>query len=404
MSNLANQFVIAERTDLARGVRVLLAKPLLRAETDPADFDIVRRRKEPLTGWFDYYCGWTLLIRPGYARLVKVRTDPDSSRPARRSRTGRAPFDRRRYALFCVAAAELPAAPTITVGALAERIARATAQDPVVPAFDPAQRPERMAFVDVLRALESCGALTAIDGDGAGFAEDGRARALYRVDPVALVDLLAAPNGPAQVLETDPDSRIAALTAESRHDGSRVRRDVWLRHSVLRKVFDDPVVYWADLDEQQRSFATSEAGRKVLRQAAEQAGLVLEERAEGVLLADPEAVATEQRFPADTGIDEIAALHLLDELAAAPEGRTDEQLRRTAESVLAKVSGTARVYRSADGPARLAADAVAVLTGFGLARREAERVVALPAAARYAVGSGFSGHSGFADHGGGRAT
>ena len=92
MSNLANQFVIAERTDLARGVRVLLAKPLLRAASDPVDFELVRRRKEPLAGWFDYYCGWTLLVRPGYARLVKVRTDPDDTRPARRSRTGRAPF------------------------------------------------------------------------------------------------------------------------------------------------------------------------------------------------------------------------------------------------------------------------------------------------------------------------
>jgi len=400
MSNLANQFVIAERTDLARGVRVLLAKPLLRAASDPVDFELVRRRKEPLAGWFDYYCGWTLLVRPGYARLVKVRTDPDDTRPARRSRTGRAPFDRRRYALFCLAAAELTAVPTIAVGALAERVERASAQDPVVPAFDPTQRPERMAFVDVLRALESCGALTAIDGDGGGFAEDDRARALYRVDPVALVDLLAAPTGPAQVTARDPEQRIAELTAEPRHGGSRVRRDVWLRHSVLRKVFDDPVVYFADLDPEQRAFATSEAGRKVLRQAAEQAGLVLEERAEGVLLADPDGLATAERFPADSGVAEIAALHLLDDLAAAPDGRTDAQLRGTAESVLSKVSGTARIYRSADGPARLAADAVAVLVEFGLARRTGERVVALPAAARYAVGSG----SGTAGYGEGRAT
>ncbi len=109
MSTLANQLAAVEREQVARAIRLLLARPLLTEATDPAGFELVRRRREPLAQWFDYTCGWSLVVEPrrGYARLTKVRADPDGSRPAHRARSGRAPFDRRRYVLLCVTAAEL---------------------------------------------------------------------------------------------------------------------------------------------------------------------------------------------------------------------------------------------------------------------------------------------------------
>ncbi|MFR9730956.1 TIGR02678 family protein [Saccharopolyspora sp. MS10] len=393
MSNLANQLVIAERTDLARGIRLLLARPLLTAEADPEGFDLVRRRAETLTGWFEHYCGWALTVEPraGYARLAKVRADPDSSRPARRSRGNRAPFDRRRYTLLCVAAAELLGGPATTIGLLADRIARATAADPVLPAFDPGLRSERMAFVDVLRALEEFGVLDPLDGSAEHFADSAGAKVLYRVDAGLLLRLLSAPNGPSASAGVEPGERVAALAAESRYGGrsaTEVQHALWLRHSVLRRLLDDPVVYWADLTEAQRGWACSSAGRRALRDAAEHGGFALEERAEGVLLVDPEGLATDVRFPDDADNAKVAALHLLDSLGAAPEGRTAEQLRSDAEAVLDRSPGAARTYRYSDGPGRLVSDAVAVLVDFGLARRDGDRIVALPAAARYAVVSG----------------
>ena len=74
MSTLSNQLAIAEQDEVARGVRLLLRRPLILQRHDKEDFDLVRRRTVPLQRWFDYYCGWTLLIEPrqGYARLVKV--------------------------------------------------------------------------------------------------------------------------------------------------------------------------------------------------------------------------------------------------------------------------------------------------------------------------------------------
>ncbi len=131
MSTLANQLAAAEREQVARAIRLLLARPLLTEGTDPAGFELVRRRREPLAQWFDYTCGWSLVVEPrrGYARLTKVRADPDGSRPARRARSGRAPFDRRRYVLLCVTAAEQLSLPMTTIGMLADRVVQATSAD-----------------------------------------------------------------------------------------------------------------------------------------------------------------------------------------------------------------------------------------------------------------------------------
>ena len=107
-----------------------------------------------------------------------------------------------------------------------------------------------------------------------------------------------------------------------------------------------------------------------------------------MLLVDPESLATDGRFPDDGDNAKVAALHLLDSLGASRAGLTAEQLREDAESVLDRSPGSARTYRYSDGPARLVADAVSVLVDFGLARRSGERIVALPAAARYTIVSG----------------
>ncbi|NUT47341.1 MAG: DUF2398 family protein, partial [Saccharothrix sp.] len=64
MSNLANQLVIAEREEVARAIRLLLATPLIGAKAAPEAFDLVRRRREPVEKWFDYYCGWSLVVEP----------------------------------------------------------------------------------------------------------------------------------------------------------------------------------------------------------------------------------------------------------------------------------------------------------------------------------------------------
>ncbi len=398
MSNLGNQLVIAERDDVARGIRLLLATPLVTEHTAPDAFELVRRRQVPIAKWFDYHCGWVLTVEPrfGYARLAKIRTEHDSTRPARRLRSGRTPFDRRRYTLLCVVAAELLSGPVTTIGLLADRVKQATATDPVLLTFDTAGRGERMAYVDVLRWLESYGALSVVDGNTESYVDSAEAKVLYRVDTTLLLRLLAAPNG-ASAQAVPPEEvgpgwagHLDGLVAQNRYgaaeeSASDTQRNLWLRHSILRRLFDDPVLYRDTLSDEQRRYLASPSGRQTLHRAAEQAGFVLEERAEGYLLVDPEAIATDRKFPDDSGTAGAAALLLLDALVAAPGGLTGEQLQAEARARLHRFPRWAKTYRDGDGAARLVDDALAVLESFGLAERGTGRVRALPAAARYAV-------------------
>jgi uncharacterized protein (TIGR02678 family) len=392
VSTLAGHLARQEREEVGHAIRVLLTTPFLTAEHDEAAFDIVRRRHDRLAEWFDRTCGWRLHVdvRQQYARLVKVGDRPDPSRPARRQRSTRAPFDRRRYALLCVVAAELLAAPATTIGLLAGRVAEATAADPELSTFDPARREERAAFVDALKFLERYQVVRAVDGLTDGFVDAADVKVLYRVETGRLLRLLAAPVPPSRVEGFD----LAALLREQRYgdapdsqaEVAEGQRNLWLRHSVTRRLLDEPVVYYDDLTEAQRGYLATLTGRRVVREAALQAGFVLEERAEGILLVDPDAIATDDRFPEERNHAKHAALLVLDRLVAAGEaGMSGADLAAYVADLLERFPAWAKTYQSEGGAARLAGDAVDVLCGFGLAQRTAGGVCARPAAARYAL-------------------
>ncbi|MEV4112065.1 TIGR02678 family protein [Nonomuraea sp. NPDC049695] len=385
MSSLANQLVRAEKEEIARAIRTLLRRPLISQHDDPAAFDLIRKRRQPLIQWFDYFCGWRLVVEPrqGYARLIKVRTEPSATRPARRRRATRAPFDRRRYTLLCLCAAELLTSPVTTIGMLARRVVHAAAVEAEVPAFDPVRGEERAAFVDALNLLEHHGAIIAMDGATDAYLDDEEAKVLYRVDTTRVIRLLAAPVPPSRIGSGSWD----ALTTEARYGGdepTETQRNLWARHSLIRRLLDEPVVYRDELTPDQWAYAASLPGRRIVRRAAEEAGFVLEERAEGFLLVDTDATATDTRFPDDGSHAKVAALLMLDLLVSSGPV-TAARLDAEATQLLRRFPLWARAYQSDEGGPRLAADALEVLTMFGLARRTGDRVAALPAAARYRV-------------------
>jgi uncharacterized protein (TIGR02678 family) len=187
---------------------------------------------------------------------------------------------------------------------------------------------------------------------------------------------------------------LAALLREQRYgdapsphaDVAEEQRNLWLRHSVTRRLLDEPVVYYDELSDAQRAYLATPTGRRVIRQAAQEAGFVLEERAEGMLLVDPDAIATDDRFPEERNHAKHAALLVLDWLMAAGEAETPvADLVAYVAELLERFPAWAKTYQSEGGAARLAADAIDVLCGFGLARRAADGVRARPAAARYAL-------------------
>jgi len=263
-------------------------------------------------------------------------------------------------------------------------------------------RGERMAYVDVLRMLESYGAIEVVDGSTEAFVGSETAKVLYHVDSTLLMRLLAAPNGPSQFsvpadeIAVRFDELLAALRRERRYgdapdaahaaDGaSEVQRNLWLRHSIFRRLVDDPVVYREDLSAAELAYLSSPTGRQLLRRAAEQGGFLLEERAEGVLLVDPDALATDGKFPDDSSTAKVAALLLLDVITASTGGVAPEQLNAEADRLLREFPRWAKGYRGDDGKEQLVADAVAVLSEFGLVRFSGDVVVALPAASRYVL-------------------
>jgi uncharacterized protein (TIGR02678 family) len=393
MSGLGNQLDRIEAEETSRAIRLLLAHPLLTVGADPSGFDLVRRRRDALARWFDEHCGWRVVVaaRDGYARLLKIRPEIDATRPLRRDRSTRAAFDRRRYTLLAIACAELLATPVTTIGLLADRVAHATAAEGGIESFQSSRRGERAAFVDALKLLERSGALRALDGTAESYLDSDTAKVLFQVDTTLLLRLLAAPQAPSSVDLTDP-TVLSALTKEPRYgtapaggEAADAQRNLWLRHSITRALLDDPVVYRDELTEAQLGYLASPTGRRLIRQAAEQAGFVLEERAEGYLLVDPDGLATDQRFPDDASHPKIAALVLLDHLVAAGGPVPTAELAAHAGALLERFPSWGKTYRSEDGAARLAADAVEVLCAFKLAARQDGAVRARPAAARFAV-------------------
>jgi uncharacterized protein (TIGR02678 family) len=196
-----------------------------------------------------------------------------------------------------------------------------------------------------------------------------------RADPTLITRLLAAPVSPSTV------DTIGDMTREVRYESAH--RSLWQRHSTMRRLIDDPVVYRDELTASQLAFLTSPSGRKVVQTGVGLAGCTLEERAEGFLVVDADSIATDTRFPDDDSNAKVAALLLLDRLARGPA--RFEDLVEEARELLMRFRNWAKAYQSDGGAGRLAAEGLALLEAFGLARTENGTVRRLPAAARYAV-------------------
>jgi uncharacterized protein (TIGR02678 family) len=380
----------------AQAVRELLAAPLLDADADRDLFRLVVRHGEWLTDYFEQTCGWTLTIdaASGFVRLAKRGVALDPARPLRRTRGDGAPFDRRRYQLLFAVCAQLVRHHVTTVGLLAASVFADAG-------LNTGKYGERSAFVDALRALVGWGIVRVTSGEIDAYADSERANAILTADTARLHRLIVSASAPGSLPDDiTTDAAIDRLTAEPRYgastdaDGSSdERRNRWARHRLGRRLLDDPVVYLDGLTPAERDYAASISGRRWLRDRAAEAGFELEERSEGLLAVDPDAMATDLRFPAPHGNAHQLALLLADRLVATHlNGRRavvslePEDLRAEVDRVLARYPSWARGSRDGDGPMRIAADAVDLLVAHGLARRNPDgSVVARPALARYRI-------------------
>jgi uncharacterized protein (TIGR02678 family) len=376
---------LAER---AGAVRWLLAHPLTLAVDAPEPFTQVVRHRAFLTDWFADHAGWKLAVEPaaGLARLHKIPAASDPTRGARL--TGRAPFDRRRYVLLCLVLAVCDeAGGQTTLASLARGVAELGGEVAGVAAFDATSGSERRALVDALRLLAELGVLRLRDGDAERYAQTAEGDALFDVNERALSHLVAAPVPPA--LAGDPARLLAEPEPES-EEGQRLRH----RHHAVRRLLDDPVLYFDDLPAE--TFDWVDHGRAYLyRLLQHDAGLLVERRAEGLAAIDPSGDTADPSFPDGGSTVKHAAILLAEQLVRR---RTGHGERAPADEVVALTRGLhadhgeachwSKLYPAdAEGCARLADEAMELLESFALVARDADGWRIRPAIARFRPGA-----------------
>lgn len=382
-----------QRDEFTSAARALLMRPLMAA--DHPVFPTVRRQADRLREWFAREAGWPLHVEREGARLFKRPANlADDTR-------GLAGFDKQRYVLLCLVCAVLERAdPQITLQLLGERVVQA-AEEPLLRArgfgFTLRSAAERRDLVVVCRLLLEQGVLQRVAGDEDGFVQDGsqnQSDALYDVHRRVLAGVLAAVRGPStwrkDELPVTFDERLESLVREHAADGEQGRRDA-MRHYLARRLLDDPVVYTDSLDKETQLYFANQRGTMAGR-LREATGLVPEQRAEGLALADESGELTDVSMPAE-GTEAHATLLVAEHLAhrlrdpAFSPACTEDAI---AAFLRAAVDRYGRYWRkSAREPGaerELANIALDKLHKLQLIARRDGMVHPLPAIARFAIG------------------
>ncbi len=385
------ELALAERQ---RATRALLQRPLLSATgAHASDFVLVRKHAEALRQWFAHHVNWELHVTSDLARLRKTPPDAaDATRPALDAHTG-APFTQARYVVLCLALAALERSERqTTLGKLAGEIRGFFKGDPELEkagfVFDLQFAEQRRNLVQVIRFLLDHGVMRRVQGDEELFIKNERSDALYNIHRPALSSMLAVRRGPSMIQAFDFQERLEAIVEEPlpETDDGRKRR---LRVRLMRRLLDDPVLYYDELDEAERAYLDSQRPF-LLSRIHEATGLPAEIRKEGIALLDPRGDMTDLGLP-EEGTDGHLALLIAEFLADAL--RKDPSAEVGTAALREQISRLIEVHRrhwrksvTEPGADRLLMEStVERLAALRLAKRTGETVKPLPAIARFAL-------------------
>jgi uncharacterized protein (TIGR02678 family) len=376
-------------------LRILLQHPLLTPEETLADaFMLVRRHREYAADWFAHHAGWSLTAAADVIRLRKFPADTgDPTRGAIEPRSEE-PFTRTRYVLFCLALAAIERGDLqTTLDRLAHEIVGALAGDPAFAdasfswSLDTAAG--RRDFVHALRLLLHLGVLRRVQGDEERYLHDSAADVLYDVERPVLAALLAGRRSPSLVTGGDFEARLAALVETDLPESPDARNRA-LRLRLARRLLDDPVLYYSEVDEEARAYFERQR-TFLLRDFADATGLEPEIRAEGVALADCEGDCTDLGLP-EEGTEGHLTLLLATWLAEKAR-EEDAAAFVTNEAIRQQTARFIRQHRhhwrrevaekGAEGP--LADLVIFRLAALRLVDRRPEGVRVLPASGRFAL-------------------
>lgn len=365
-------------------LRSLLARPLLAADTDGETLVLVRRHLTELREWLNRETGWRLFADSGTARLFKTATVlSDATHPARGH--NREPFGRRRYVTLCLALSVLARADTqTTLGSLADDVLTAAADPGLVAAgftLTLDSRADRSDLVAVVRLLLGWGVLNRVAGDEDAYLSAGT-DVLYDVHRPVLGVLLSGTRGPSTITAGTFSGRLAELTAEPVAESDELRNQA-LRRQLTRRLLEDPVVYYDELDEDERTYLLSQR-HAITRRIEEATGLTPEMRAEGVAMVDPEDELTDVRMPEQRTDGHVTLL--VAEYLARRERATADDLRGFLRLAAAQHAAYWRKGVTEPGAEReLLAIALEKLSALHLVQVDGQVIRSLPAIARFAL-------------------
>lgn len=385
------------REEVSAALRALLMAPLMTPAH--AEFAAVRRHADELRAWFARETGWPLHIERDGARLYKR---PGDLCDATRGFPG---YDRRRYVLLCLACAVLERAdPQITLRVLGERLLQLAAEPTLATrgfSFTLQAQHERRELVAVCRSLLELGVLLRVAGDEESFVKSGGEGAdalhdaLYDVQRRVLAGMFAGVRGPSTWAPADApigiEERLRALVTEHVADNDEGRRTA-IRHTLSRRLLDDPVIYSDALEPDVRAYFSNQRGVMATR-LGDAANLAAEQRAEGLALVDESGALTDVAMPAE-GTEAHVTLLVAEFLAGRHRGR-EATAPPVAEADVAAFVATAKARygsywrKSAREPGaevELARNALERLQKLQLVAIRDREVHALPALMRFAVG------------------
>ncbi|GAA4597027.1 hypothetical protein GCM10023194_70710 [Planotetraspora phitsanulokensis] len=325
-------------------VRLVLTSDLITAvHPRPGVLERVLPWADELTRDLRDLFGYTLIATTRHVRLIRQL---DTLNPSRgkifTTRAGKA-FDRRRLAYLCLILGSFQRSRVeISLADLVRQFGPvANSIDGL--GFDPLVPGHKGAVVDVLGWLVERGALSLSDGSVEAWARGGGGDALYDIDH-DICAMIFRPPRPLQHLTSAAGLLDGAASVERR---------------ARRLLLERPVVYYSDVDAETAAVLQRD---DVAENLARLTGLVVERRAEGVLLADPVGRFTDRPFPGRGGVVNRAAGLLIARIADLLEegdvlGRVDAPVEAQAQQdLLARIdsalpeSGVVRELAWSEGP------------------------------------------------------
>lgn len=243
-------------------------------------------------------------------------------------------------------------------------------------------RADRSDLVAVIRLLLGWGVLSRVSGDEDAYLSAGT-DVLYDVRRPVLGVLLSGTRGPSTVTAATFPGRLAELTAEPVAESDELRNQA-LRRRLTRRLLEDPVVYYDELEEEdERAYLLSQR-HAITRRIADATGLIPEMRAEGIAMVDPEDELTDVRMPeqrTDGHVTLLVAEHL-----ARREQATLDELRAFVRQAAAKHASYWRKGVTEPGAeTELLATALEKLSALRLVEVDGAAVRSRPAIARFAL-------------------